>query len=115
MGERPRRWSYEWEGPPATGLAAPPFEGGRLMGANRVVALAAVAALAAWGVGRGVAPPSGPAPLTFFQRARLADLTRQADEAASSGRFAEAEQRQKEVVALRARWQGPRHWETQST
>src|SRR5687768_8505679 len=59
------------------------------------------------------APPvSGPVRLTAEQDREIAVLMVKQSQAEEKGRFEEAVRLAREIATLRARWQGPRHWET---
>src|SRR5262245_56457312 len=59
------------------------------------------------------APPSrGPVRLDADRQQQVDLLDEQAAEALAAGRFEVAVAKQRQVVALRARWQGKRHWQT---
>jgi tetratricopeptide (TPR) repeat protein len=56
--------------------------------------------------------PGGPAKLTAEQQKALAALEVKLEQAARKGDFEEGERLAREVVSLRAKWQGERHWQT---
>jgi tetratricopeptide (TPR) repeat protein len=65
------------------------------------------------GAAEGAAPPAlGPARLTKEQEGELARLQQQIGRAEAVGNFEEAVKASRQVVGLREKWQGKRHWET---
>src|SRR5687767_14513776 len=72
----------------------------------------ALALVLAAGVAMGAAPPARWGELSEGERREIARLVNAVDEAARKGDFAQAEKLARQVLGVRVKRQGVRHWET---